>query len=55
MPHIGWMELLIVLAVLLLLFGATRLPRMARSLGQTASEFKKGAKEAREATEEANS
>jgi len=54
-PHIGWMELLIVLAVLLLLFGATRVPRMARSLGQTASEFKKGAKEAREATEEANS
>jgi sec-independent protein translocase protein TatA len=35
----GW-HLLIVLAALLLLFGATRLPALARSLGRSAREFK---------------
>jgi sec-independent protein translocase protein TatA len=42
---IGWMQLLIFLAILLLLFGATRLPTLARSLGQSITEFKKGMKE----------
>jgi sec-independent protein translocase protein TatA len=35
-------ELLVVLAVILLLFGANRLPDLARSLGRSVSEFKKG-------------
>jgi len=38
-------ELLIVLAVLLLLFGSTRLPKLARSMGQAGKEFKQGLKE----------
>ncbi len=38
-------ELLIVLAVLLLLFGSTRLPKLARSMGQASKEFKQGMKE----------
>lgn len=41
----GPLELIIVLAVLLLLFGSTRLPKLARSLGQAGKEFKAGAKE----------
>lgn len=45
MPTIGPPELLIVLAILLLLFGATRLPRLARSIGQSAREFRSGLKE----------
>jgi sec-independent protein translocase protein TatA len=39
---LGAPEILIVLAVVLLLFGSTRLPALARSLGQASSEFKAG-------------
>ncbi|GAA3356944.1 MULTISPECIES: Sec-independent protein translocase subunit TatA [Saccharopolyspora] len=35
----GW-ELVLIVAVLVLLFGATKLPQMARSLGQSARVFK---------------
>lgn len=35
-------ELLIILAVLLLLFGASRLPQLAKSLGSSVRNFKKG-------------
>lgn len=38
-------ELLIILVVVLLLFGASRLPKLARSLGQAQKEFKDGMKE----------
>lgn len=40
--NLGAPELLIVLAVVLLLFGSTRLPNLARSLGQASKEFKAG-------------
>ncbi len=43
--NLGVPELLIVLAVVLLLFGSTRLPKLARSLGQASKEFKKGVDE----------
>ncbi len=39
---IGIWELLIVLAIVVLLFGATRLPGVARALGRSLKEFKKG-------------
>jgi sec-independent protein translocase protein TatA len=38
-------ELLIILVVILLLFGSTKLPKLARSLGQAQKEFKEGIKE----------
>lgn len=41
---LGAPEILIVLAVVLLLFGSTRLPALARSLGQASNEFKAGAR-----------
>ncbi len=37
----GW-ELIIILVVLLLLFGARKLPDLARSIGASAKEFRKG-------------
>ncbi len=39
---LGAPELLIVLAVVLLLFGGAKLPKLARSLGEASNEFKKG-------------
>lgn len=41
----GVQELLIVLLVVVLLFGSTRLPKLARSLGQASKEFKQGVAE----------
>jgi sec-independent protein translocase protein TatA len=38
-------DLLIILAVVLLLFGAKKLPELAKSIGQSANELKKGLKE----------
>lgn len=42
---VGWPELLIVLVVVLLLFGASRLPSLARSLGDSMRELRKGLEE----------
>jgi len=42
MPNFGGGELLIVAAVVMLLFGAKKLPEFARSLGKAKGEFKKG-------------
>jgi len=41
----GGPELLVIGAVVLLLFGAKKLPDLARSLGRSSSEFKKGMRE----------
>lgn len=48
MANIGTPELIIVLLVVLLLFGSTKLPKLARSLGEASKEFKKGTSEAAE-------
>lgn len=45
---LGPQELLIILLIVLLLFGAKKLPELARSLGKSAAEFKKGVKELEE-------
>ncbi len=37
---IGWSELLVIFLVVLLLFGAKRIPEIARSLGKASREFK---------------
>jgi len=41
----GWLEVLVILLAILLLFGAKRLPELARSLGRSMSEFRKGREE----------
>ena len=40
--NLGPTELLIVLAVVLVLFGGAKIPKLARSLGQAQKEFKTG-------------
>ena len=43
--RIGWTEIIVILAVVLILFGAKRLPDLASSIGKSLNEFKKGMKE----------
>ena len=45
MPNIGWPELLLIVFVILLLFGAGRLPEIARQMGKAMHEFKKAFKD----------
>ena len=42
LPQVGGTELLILLLIILLLFGAKRIPQLARSLGTGTKEFRKG-------------
>ncbi len=39
---IGWQEITIVLVIVLLLFGAKKIPEVMRSFGKGIKEFKKG-------------
>jgi sec-independent protein translocase protein TatA len=43
--NFGGQEALIVLLIVLLIFGARKLPELARSLGSSAKEFRKGIEE----------
>lgn len=44
MSRIGPTELLLILAIVVLLFGSTKLPSLAKGLGESIKEFKKAAK-----------
>lgn len=45
MRSLGWTEVVLILLALVLLFGARRIPDLARSLGRSLTEFKKGRQE----------
>lgn len=45
---LGYQELLLILVIVVILFGAQRLPDLARSLGSSVKEFKKGVTELKE-------
>lgn len=40
--NIGWQEVLVFLVIILILFGAKKVPDLARALGRSIGEFKKG-------------
>jgi sec-independent protein translocase protein TatA len=46
--NFGTTEILLIVAVLFLLFGASRLPQLAKSIGQSRKAFKDGMREAEE-------
>jgi sec-independent protein translocase protein TatA len=48
MGSFGTTEIILIVAVLFLLFGASRLPQLAKSLGATRKAFKEGMREAEE-------
>ncbi len=52
MGPIGIQELLLILGILILVFGATRLPEIGRGLGQAISNFKASVKEGKKETEQ---
>jgi sec-independent protein translocase protein TatA len=50
--NLGAPELIIVLLVVLVLFGGAKLPKLARSMGQAQTEFKRGIKEGNEPSDD---
>jgi len=48
---LGTQELLVILVIVLVMFGGSKLPEIARSLGKSMNEFKKGINEGASETE----
>lgn len=44
MGNLGFPELIVIFVIILLIFGASRIPEIARSFGKGVSEFKKAVK-----------
>jgi sec-independent protein translocase protein TatA len=47
LPNLGGSELIVILLIFVLLFGASKLPALGRSMGQSITNFKKGMDEAK--------
>lgn len=45
MPNVGFREILVIILIVLLLFGAKRIPEVMKAFGRGVKEFKKAAKE----------
>ncbi len=53
LPNIGYGELVIILIIALLIFGANRIPEVAKSLGRSLNAFKAGLRELPQDSQEA--
>ena len=51
LAFLGWPEIVAILAVVLLLFGAKKLPELARGLGKGINEFKKASRDVQDEIE----
>ncbi|HEY8445620.1 MAG TPA: twin-arginine translocase TatA/TatE family subunit [Thermomicrobiales bacterium] len=47
MPSLGWQELMIVLVIVIIIFGAGKLPEIGGALGRSIKEFKKESEDLR--------
>lgn len=45
MPNLGFTEILIIVGIIMLLFGAKKIPELAQGLGKGIKEFKKAVKD----------
>ena len=45
---LGTTEIIVIVAVIVLIFGASAIPKLAKSLGQAKSEFEKGIKDSKQ-------
>ncbi len=45
LPNVGMSELIVILVIVLLLFGAKRLPEVAKGIGKSVKAFKEGMEE----------
>lgn len=52
MPTLGVQELLIILLIVLVIFGASKLPQLGRGLGEGIRNFKKGIKESDDSSDD---
>lgn len=52
MPNLGPTELIIILVIVIIIFGAGKLPEIGGALGKGLKEFKTATKEVEEATKE---
>ena len=50
--HLGLWELLLILCIAIILFGATRLPQIGKSMGLAVREFRRGQQEMDQAVRE---
>lgn len=50
--NLGWQEILLILLIVLILFGAKKIPELAKGLGKGVREFKKGLHEIEDSAEE---
>lgn len=44
MPHLGWMEILVIILLVVLIFGARKIPELGRGLGEGIKNFRKALK-----------
>ncbi len=54
MPNLGFTEILIIVGIIILLFGAKKIPELAQGLGKGIKEFKKAVKEPSESGDSAD-
>jgi sec-independent protein translocase protein TatA len=52
MAGLGVTELLVILAIAVLLFGGSKLPKLGQSIGESIANFKKGVKDAEKSPED---